>query len=150
MTSEQIKLRGEVSIRGYNERNELVYKFDKQNMVVTTGKQVMAGLLAAPNADYVIDGIGFGSSAAAPALTDTALTAPYTIDGIGASSFPTPNSVRWEWVLDYASFNGNTIRELGLFSGLSASLDILFARIATDPIAKTSSLRLEGSWKITF
>ena len=150
METDHIGMRGDVSIRGYNERGELVYEFDKQNLVVTGGKTVMAILLAYGSSDRIINGIGFGTGSAAPALTDTGLTGSFT-KPIGAVSFPSPNSVKWDWVLDFSEFNGNTLRELGLFSDLPSVVDTaLFARIVTSPIAKTSTLRLEGSWKITF
>ena len=86
-------MRGDVSVRGYNERGELVYEFDKQNLVVTDGKTVMAIQLAYGNPDLIIDGIGFGTSSAAPALTDTGLTGTFT-KPLGAVSFPSPNSWR--------------------------------------------------------
>ena len=149
METDHIGMRGDVSIRGYNERGELVYEFDKQNLVVTGGKAVMANLLANGNPDLIIDGIGFGTDSAAPALTDTGLTGSFE-KPIGAVSFPSPNSVKWDWVLDFSEFNGNTLRELGLYSGEIAGNEVLFARVVTSPIAKTSTLRLEGSWKITF
>jgi hypothetical protein len=86
-------MRGDVSVRGYNERGELVYEFDKQNLVVTGGKAVMANLLAYGDVDRLIDQIGFGTSSAAPALTDQVLTGSFT-KPIGAVSFPSPNSWR--------------------------------------------------------
>jgi hypothetical protein len=144
-----IKLTGEVSIRGYNEAGEQVLAIDKSNLVVTAGKDRMAKLLGAGTAGFKIDGIGFGTGAAAPTLSDTALTSPFK-KGLGAVSYPTANSVQFAWTLDFAEFNGNTIRELGLLSGYVATTEALFARIITDAIAKTSGLRLEGSWKITF
>jgi hypothetical protein len=149
METDHIGMRGDVSIRGYNERGELVYEFDKQNLVVTGGKSVMANLLAYGDADRIIDGIGFGTGSAAPALTDTGLTGSFE-KTLFAVSFPSPNSVKWEWDLDFSEFNGNTLRELGLYSGEQAGIEVLFARIVTSPIVKTSTLRLEGSWKITF
>jgi hypothetical protein len=146
---EHIGMRGDVSVRGYNERGELVYEFDKQNLVVTGGKAVMAALLAYADADRIINGIGFGTGSAAPALTDTVLTDSF-LKPLGGVSFPTANSVKWEWVLNFSEFNGNTLRELGLFSGLTSGAEALFARVVTLPTVKTSALRLEGSWKITF
>jgi hypothetical protein len=151
METDHIGMRGDVSVRGYNERGELVYEFDKQNLVLTRGKAVMANLLAYGDADRIIDGIGFGTDSAAPALTDQVLAGSFTKPiKEGAVSFPSLNSVKWEWDLDFSEFNGNTLRELGLYSGVRAGIEVLFARIVTSPIAKTSTLRLEGSWKITF
>ena len=146
-----IDIKGEVSIRGYNADGEMVLSVDKKNLVVTTGKQRMAALLAIANPDFIIDGIVFGTGAAAPALTDTfaGITLPF-VKALGSSSYPTANSVKWDWSLELAENNGVTIREIGLVSGRAAGDEALFSRIVTDAIAKTSGLRLEGSWKITF
>jgi hypothetical protein len=149
--NDNISIKGEVSIRGYNAQGEQVLAIDKSNLVVTTGKQRMAALLAAANGDYLIDGIIFGTGAAAPTLGDTyaGITSPFE-KAIGLASYPTANSVQFAWSLEFAESNGVTIREIGLVSGLGAGSEALFARIVTDAIAKTSGLRLEGSWKITF
>jgi hypothetical protein len=146
-----IYIKGEVSLRGYNQDGELVLSVDKKNLVVTTGKQRMAALLATGNIDYIIDGIIFGTSAAAPTLSDThsGVTDPFQ-KAVGSISYPTANSVKWEWTLEFSESNGITIREIGLVSGVGAGDEALFSRIVTDAIAKTSGLRLEGSWKITF
>lgn len=149
MNAEHIKIKGQVSIRGYNESGQQVLSIDKENLVVTTGKERMARLLATGNSDFVLDSIGFGTGAAAPTLADVALTAQFS-KTIGAASYPTANSVKFDWSLEFAEYNGNTIRELGLLTGVGAGDEKLFSRIVTDPIAKTSGLRLEGSWTITF
>jgi hypothetical protein len=148
---DSISINGEVSIRGYNADGEQVLAIDKNNLVVTTGKQRMAALLATANADYPIDGIIFGTGAAAPTLSDTyaGITSPFD-KAIGSASYPTANSVQFAWSLEFAESNGVTIREIGLVSGFYPDDKALFARIVTDAIAKTSGLRLEGTWKITF
>jgi hypothetical protein len=148
---DNISITGEVSIRGYNADGEQVLALDKNNLVVTAGKQRMAVLLATGNGDYLIDGIIFGTGASAPTLgnTHSGIVNPFQ-KAIGAASYPTANSVQFAWSLEFAEHNGVTIREIGLVSGLGAGDEALFARIVTDAIAKTSGLRLEGSWKITF
>lgn len=146
---DSLEIKGDVSIRGYNPQGELVYSLDKHNLVVTTGKSRMGELLATGNSDFVLDAIGFGTGAASPTLSDTTLTELFTKD-IGLATYPTANSVQFAWSLEFAEFNGKTIREIGLFTGLGAGDEKLFSRIVTDAIAKTSGLRLEGTWKITF
>lgn len=148
---DNISIKGEVSIRGYNADGELVYSLNKSNLVVTTGKQRMAALLATANPDYLVDGIIFGTGAAAPTLSDNyaGITSPFE-KAIGLASYPTANSVQFAWSLEFAENNGVTIREIGLVSGFAPDDKALFARIVTDAIAKTSGLRLEGTWKITF
>lgn len=149
--NDSLNLQGEVSIKGFNPAGEQVLSIEKKNLIVTTGKQRMAVLLAAGNTDFKVDGIIFGSGAAAPALTDThsSIVNPFQKD-LGAASYPTANSVQFAWSLEFAENNGQTIREIGLVSGLLAGDEALFSRIVTDAISKTSGLRLEGSWKITF
>lgn len=149
--NDSLDIKGEVSIRGYNADGEMVLSVDKKNLVVTTGKQRMAALLATGNSDDLVDGIIFGTVSAAPTLSDvySGIGSPFE-KGLGTISYPAANSVKWEWSLEFAEANGREIREIGLVSGVGAGAQALFSRIVTDSIVKTSGLRLEGSWKITF
>ncbi len=143
-----IQIQGDVTIRGFDTEGREVLCIDKKNLVVTAGKGVMATLLRLGTSSLIINGIAFGTSSVAPTLADTALTGAFT-KAIGTSSNPTTNSVQWAWSLEYAENNGMNIREIGLISDRTGA-GTLFSRIVTDSIVKTSGLRLEGTWKITF
>lgn len=145
---DDITIKGEVSIRGYNEQGEQVLAIDKNNLVVTVGKGVLAAVLRLGTTTQVVNGIAFGTRADAPVLGDTAITGAFT-KSIVSSSNPVVNQAQFNWALEYAENNGMTIRELGLIVDRTGT-NTLFSRITTAAIIKTSSLRLEGSWKITF
>lgn len=147
-SQEIVEMRGEVSIRGYNELGECVLSLDKKNLVVNGGKGVMATLLRLGTSSLIINGIAFGTSSVAPALGDTAITGAFT-KATASSSNPTTNSVQWDWTLETSENNGMNIREIGLISDRTGT-PTLFSRIVTESIVKTSSLRLEGTWKLTF
>lgn len=150
--AEKLQISGAVSIRGYNASGEEVLAIDKQNLVVTTGKQRMAQLLATGNGDLLVDGIAFGTGAGAPTLSDNigSILDPFQKAMGTTPTYPAANSVQFPWTLEFSEYNGNTIREIGLLSGLGSGDDALFSRIVTEPIAKNSGLRLVGTWTITF
>lgn len=144
---QDITIKGEVSIRGYDESGREVLAIDNNNLVVTAGKGVLASLLRLGGSS-VVNGIAFGTSSVAPALGDTSIAGAFT-KAITSSSNPATNQVQFNWSLEYAENNGMNIRELGLIVDRTGT-NTLFARIVTDSIVKTNVLRLEGSWKITF
>jgi len=148
MKDETITIKGEVSLRGYNEKNELVLEWNKKNLVVNAGKGVLAAVLRNGTTTQIVNGIAFGTSGAVATLADTALTGAFT-KVINSSSNPTVNSAQFNWALEYNENNGMTIREFGLIVDRTGT-PVLFSRIVSEPIAKTSALRLEGTWKITF
>ena len=145
---DEMAIKGEVSIRGYNERGELVLEKDIRNLVVNVGKGVLATMLRLGSTTQIVNGIAFGTGAATPTLADTALTGAFA-KTINSSSNPTVNSAQFNWALEYNENNGMMIREFGLIIDRTGS-NTLFSRIVSEPIAKTASLRLEGTWKITF
>lgn len=144
---DDITIKGAVSIRGYDIQGREVLAIDKDNLVVTTGKGVLANMLRLGGSS-VVNGIAFGTSSVAPALGDTSISGAFS-KAISGSSNPATNQVQFNWALEYAENNGMNIRELGLIVDRTGA-NTLFARIVTDSIVKTNTLRLEGSWKITF
>lgn len=102
-------------------RGRLLWEAD--NLFVNSGLPLLANLIAGVTAGQYVTAIGFGSGAAAPSAGDTGLrAAPAYYNAIGATSFPSPGSVQFNYALqttDYGA-NGITIQELGLFANSSA------------------------------
>ena len=90
-----------------------------ENLFVNSGLPALANLIAGISAGQYVTAIGFGSGTAAPAATDTTLSAtPAYYNAIGAHAFPSPGAVQFNYSLtttDYGA-NGITIQELGLFA----------------------------------
>jgi len=101
--------------------------WERDNLFVNAGLTVLASLISGVTAGEIAAAVGFGSGAAAPAITDTDLTAApkyYNAVGthtIGPSGGVASGSVLFNYSLlttDYGA-NGMTIAELGLFAGAS-------------------------------
>jgi hypothetical protein len=144
---EQLTIKGDVTIRGYDEHGKEVLCIEKRNLVVNAGKAVLVQMLR-NGTGLAANGVAFGTSAASPVLGDTAITGAFT-KALSGSSNPQPNQALFNWALEYAENNGMTIREIGLICDRTGT-NTLFSRLVFAPIVKTASLRLVGSWRITF
>ena len=142
---ENMNVRGEVEYRAYNEQGEQIAHVRKNNLVVTLGRTAASRLIGSYTSGKQITQFGVGTGSVAPTLADTALTSQYK-NNVTAVSYPDGASVLFDWALDYSEANGKNIREMGLL----CTDNTLFARIATDLIAKSAGIRLVGTWKITF
>lgn len=119
---------------------------DEKNMVVIGSRQTLARLLGGDVADRSVTRIGFGTSTAAAAVGNTALTAQYAklLDSV---SYPAADQVRFNFSLGSAENNGVAIGEFGLLTAAG----VLFARKNRSvALNKESDLSFSGSWTITF
>lgn len=137
-------IKGKFEIKVFQGGN-LIEHYTDQNLVVTQGKKNLARLLAEYEADKNLNRISFGTSGTLPTLADTAITGAYNKNFAGVT-YPNDSSATFSFTLELAENNGVTIQEYGLL----AVDGTLFARKTRSPIAKTSDIRLEGSWTIIF
>lgn len=97
--------------------------WEAENLFVNSGLPLLANLISGVTAGQYVTAIGFGSGASAPSAGDTGLgAAPAYYNAIGATSFPSPGSVQFNYSLqttDYGA-NGITVQELGLFANSAA------------------------------
>jgi hypothetical protein len=118
-----------------------------KNIFVNAGLPALANLVAGVTAGQYVTAMGFGSSAVAPAVTDTGLTAvPAYYNAIGVHTFPSSGSVQFNYSLlttDYGS-NGMTIQELGLFAN-SASVGLPAAQGTSNPAWTASTPKVVGN-----
>lgn len=141
---ENITAKGEVLLQIWNQDGQLIEEIKGENLIVNVGKQALATLLGDADPDKRVSQIGFGTSGTATAGGDTNLQAAFVkaLDGVTYSG----TSAIFEYALELNEYNGNTIREFGLYTTDST----LFSRIVRNPIEKTNQIRLTGTWKITF
>lgn len=118
--------------------------FEEKNLVVTLGHTNIAKLLGGDAAGKAITKIAVGTSGAAPTLGNTSLTGMFS-KALNWHTYPTANSIRFEWTILDSEANGITIREFGLLN----SDNVLFARKVRSEIVKTDAVSLLGSWTIT-
>lgn len=143
MINDSIKAKGDFCLSIY-ENGELKETFAENNLVVTLGKTAVAKLLAGAVAGMSITKIAAGSNGTAPAVGDNAITDKFE-KALTGFSYPTANSVQFDFSLESGDANGLTIREFGL---ITAGGD-LFARKVRSEIVKTISVRIVGTWTIT-
>jgi hypothetical protein len=133
------------------------------NLVVDAGRQVIANLIGGrnfnnvtPDKRWVVGKISFGTYDEAPRFTDTSLSPqPLGSNEIEIASgvfkkdlvsvdWPAPFIVRFEGRLETNEGNGQTIRELGLWTNNNT----LFARKTLPPIIKSNDFALSILWRI--
>lgn len=124
----------------------LVEEFSEDNLIVDGSKLIHAKLLGGAVANMSVTQISFGTSAAAAAAGNTAITSPFTklIDTI---TYPASNQVAFNFTLGTGEANGKAISEFGL---LTAGNALYARRTRATPLNKESDLTLTGSWVITF
>jgi len=141
------------------ERGRLVLAVEGENLFVNDGRPALAKLLGGDSAGEFASAIGFGSSGAAPSVTDSVLTAAAYYKALGSHSQDGTGSVTFNWSLDAIDVGaqGITIQELGLFADRtsvalpgSVSPAPLLARKSIAPISFGASMSITGSWTLTF
>lgn len=146
-----IKVRGDVEITIRDAKTGRIKSHDViRNMVVTTGKQsIAAGLQGNSNKGYITY-CSVGTSAVAPALSDTQLTAEIARKLVSVREV-NGNSASFQTYFGTSEANG-TLREAGLFGDSTASgtanSGTLFCRLAINR-TKTSSDTLTIAWVVT-
>jgi len=122
----------------------IVKRIRRRNLVVNTGRDLIAGLLKGSSVLYLTH-LGIGTSSTAVAATQTALTAEvyraaYTQTTLGTGQ------LKLKYFLASTTANGNTLREAGLFTNPAGGT--MFARATHSAIAKTSSISITYEWTI--
>ena len=138
-----IQVKGTVHLKVY-QSGKLIEDTIQNNLVVTLGKQALARLIGSADTDKRVVSIGFGTSGIPVAASQVMIENPFlkALDGVTYSG----TSANFAFTLAEAENNGVTIREFALF----CEDNEMFSRIVRNPISKTSDIRLEGVWGITF
>lgn len=119
--------------------------YQDNNLVVNNGRETVTKLLGAGTTTKKLSKIAFGTNGTAPAGADNTITGAFT-KSLGAVSYPTISSVKFDWTLGASEGNGINIVEFGILS----DDDTLFARKVRAVIAKNSDIILNGNWTISF
>lgn len=124
---------------------DVLEHYEDKNLVVNNGRQIVMQLLGAATAGKRLAKLGVGTNGTEPVGTNMALTGSY-VKNLGAVSYPTISSVRFDWTLGAGEGNGIAIREFGILSFDNT----LFARKVREVINKNSDIILNGNWTISF
>lgn len=144
-SSQADELRGDFYLRIYRGA-ELVEEWVEKNQIVDGSKFALSRLLGGAVANNSVTQIAFGTSNAAPAPGNTAITNAYT-KAIDTVTYPATNQVSFNFSLGTGEANGTAIMEFGLLTAAGT----LFARkVRNSALNKDTDLTLAGSWVISF
>lgn len=136
--------KGVLRLDFYDTDGNVVDCWEDRNLIVQGGRDAVASLIGAGTAGKVVNRISVGTNGSGTLLTDTAITSPFE-KNLSGTTYPT-GSVQFSFSIETSEANGMTIREFGLL----CTDDTLFARIVRAPIVKDNTIRIEGTWTITF
>ena len=137
---EQIKLNGVLTLKAYN-KGILVWEKKDKNLIVTNGYLSLLNALIGTSNKY-ISKVQAGTNGIAPALTDTAITAPFDI--LITTTVITTSKLTINFEIGATDAVGMTIAEFGLITEEGG----LFSRKAWTPFLKTADLTINGTWEI--
>lgn len=155
--------KGHIHIDAFDRDNRLVGSWDFENLIVQGSCRISAKTLAG-NAAFRINKIALGSDNTAPTTNDTNIGGLFTEALIlgantigpdmvawvtpitGSPEFPDASTMRVAWNVGYDDANGLEICELGLL----ADNGTMFSRKTRSLVVKDASIRLAGTWSITF
>lgn len=124
---------------------DILERYEDLNLVVNNGRSAVMTLLGSASSAKQITKLSVGTNGTAPNGSDTAITGAFT-KALGAVTYPTVSSVRFDWTLGAGEANGIAIREFGLL----CTDNTLFARKVRELINKNSDIILNGYWTISF
>ena len=125
---------------------KVIETYCDNNLIVNGARNQAARLFAGDGTNRAIAKIAFGTSRAAPAVTDTVITDAYTKD-VSGFEYPDMGQVQTNWILNTDENNGMAIMEFGL---LSADGTLLCRKVREKPINKEADISIEGHWKWIF
>lgn len=143
---EAVGLTGRVQGKLLSASGVVKQEIDISNLVVTTGKNYLAGLLAAETLNDMTH-VAVGASATAPGAGDTALIGSEL--GRVASATPTRTGASVEFVATFpAGTATGTLNEAAIFDGAAGT--VMLARVAFDgAVNKAADDEFQITWTIT-
>ena len=136
-------IKGHFYIEAKDLGGDVLWTVNENNLVVTSGREALAMLLAAANGDKQVTQISFANEYGSEDKTITGFTQSY-VKNIDGFEFPENTAVKFNWSLGYSEFNTNDITNYGLFTVDST----LFAMKVRPKITKDEYMSLNGSWTI--
>lgn len=124
---------------------KILEQYVDKNLVVNGGRTAVMRLLGAGDTNKQLTKLAVGTNGTQPVGADTAITGAF-VKALGAVTYPTIASVKFDWTLGALEANGINIVEFGIL----CTDNTLFARKVRALIAKNSDIILNGSWTISF
>lgn len=144
MIQDNVTVIGDINIKLLDDDGNVTYDSGNKNMVVATGKSLIASLIAglatAPTH------IGLGTSNTASAITQTALLAEVGTRRVFNSVYTTENIVTFVTTFPSGVGTAGTFREAGIFNALTGG--VMMCRSAFNAFTKTTADNLVITWNV--
>ena len=124
----------------------VVHRQIVRNLVVDGGLNLIRDRLAGTSSLYVTH-LAVGTSATAASAAQTTLVAEVFRNSLTETIGSTTKQVQYKYYLSASEANGNTLREIGLFTAASGGTMVARAVLAST-IAKNSSTTVTFSWTL--
>jgi len=143
---ERHEAKGEVSLILRDEKGKVIDKRETSNMIVTTGRTLVADLFRG-GGEKPVSYIAVGEGATGPTPDDTKLEKEVGRKTIESAVEKTTTVLKVNF--DYKEANGN-LNEAGLFN--SETEGVMYSRVVFGPpsIAKTEKFTFTLVWRVTF
>jgi hypothetical protein len=146
------KPEGHLSLKIYKS-DKLINTIEGENLIVGEGSDLLGNGLITNVANDLVQTFGVGTGTAAPAAGDTrsTFTNIFTKSTATESYSSGTKRLTYTFTLEAGEYNGNIIKEFGLFSnGPGGSEKLLARRVISGSIDKQNDIRVEGTWVIQF
>jgi hypothetical protein len=144
MFKSSVKMSGRLIIKKFNEKQELLYQTEVENLVVTAGKNFIASRIVSDSAD-IMGYMAIGDNATVSALPQTSLSNQRARVATSTAS-AVDNNITFT-----ASFGAGvgtgSIQEAGIFNASSSGT--MLCRTTFPVITKTSGETIAISWVVS-
>lgn len=155
---EQLDIQGRLTIQFVNARGEVERTMEVSNMIVNTGRNLVASLFAGKGGKF-ISHVAVGKNGAETAASDTKLgeevfrkeltvQSPVLIQVDGKDRYKVALSA--ELGLNEPTAAEVVLQEAALFNGLAAADTFMYNRVKFPPVTKTKDFKLTLFWEIIF
>ena len=124
----------------------VVHRQIVRNLVVDSGLNLIRDRLAGTSSLYVTH-LAVGTSATAASAAQTAMVAEMFRNSLTQTISSTSKQIQFKYYLSASEANGNTLREIGLFTASSSGTMVARAVLAS-PIVKNTSTTVTFSWTL--
>lgn len=156
MLIEKMNPKGHFKIFGRMPGQDWNLLVDKNNLIVTSGKQFIRDLLSGQDTTNYIKSFAFGTGDTTPALTDTDLESPVPYNGSDIyktfEEYTNVSATSITFIGYFSSLMPVTqpvdLTEIGLFTGTGTTPGIMYCRATFDAITKTNALELRLEYSL--